>query len=54
MQSAVRVGKHDDGVWHWGGAHGKDCQGVNFPEQAQIDGSTLKLNGLFGHVRRRS
>ena len=24
-----------------GVAHGKDCQGVNFPEQAQIDGSTL-------------
>ena len=29
-----------------GVAHGKDCQGVNFPEQAQIDGSTLTLNGL--------
>ena len=45
MQSAVRVGKHDDGVGI-GVAHGKDCQGVNFPEQAQIDGSTLTLNGL--------
>src|SRR5215813_8409365 len=29
-----------------GVAHGKDCQGVTFPEQAQIDGSTLTLNGL--------
>jgi len=29
-----------------GVAHGKDCQGVNFPEQMQLDGSTLKLNGL--------
>jgi hypothetical protein len=27
-------------------AHGKDCQGVTFPEQVQIDGSTLTLNGL--------
>jgi hypothetical protein len=27
-------------------AHGKDCQSVNFPEQAQLDGSTLRLNGL--------
>src|SRR4029434_5379113 len=24
----------------------KDCQGVNFPEQMQLDGSTLRLNGL--------
>ena len=29
-----------------GVAHGKACQGVNFPEQAQIDGGTLTLNGL--------
>jgi hypothetical protein len=29
-----------------GVAHGKDCQGVNFPEQVQIDGGTLTLNGL--------
>jgi hypothetical protein len=29
-----------------GVAHGKDCQGVNFPEQAQVNGSTLRLNGL--------
>src|SRR5215475_26005 len=29
-----------------GVAHGKDCQGVTFPEQAQVDGSTLRLNGL--------
>ena len=29
-----------------GMAHGKDCQGVTFPEQVQVDGSTLTLNGL--------
>ena len=29
-----------------GVAHGKDCQGVNFPEQAQLYGGTLTLNGL--------
>src|SRR5215813_15323145 len=29
-----------------GVAHGKDCQGVNFPEQVQVDGGTLTLNGL--------
>ena len=29
-----------------GVAHGKDCQGVTFPEQAQVNGSTLTLNGL--------
>ena len=29
-----------------GVAYGKDCQGVHFPEQVQIDGSTLRLNGL--------
>jgi len=29
-----------------GVAHGKECQGVTFPEQAQVDGSTLRLNGL--------
>jgi hypothetical protein len=29
-----------------GHAAGKECLGVNFPEQAQADGSTLKLNGL--------
>ena len=27
-------------------AYGKECQGVNFPEQVQSDGSTLTLNGL--------
>jgi len=27
-------------------AHGKECKGVNFPDQAQVDGSTLTLNGL--------
>jgi hypothetical protein len=29
-----------------GAAHGKECQGVNFPEQVQLDGGTLMLNGL--------
>ena len=29
-----------------GVAHGKDCQGANFPEQVQLDGGTLTLNGL--------
>jgi hypothetical protein len=29
-----------------GVAHGKACQGVNFPEQVQIDGGTLTRNGL--------
>ena len=29
-----------------GVAHGKDCQGVNVPEQVQLDGGTLTLNGL--------
>ena len=29
-----------------GVAHGKECRGVNFPEQTQVDGSTLTLNGL--------
>ena len=29
-----------------GGAHGKECKGVNFPDQAQVEGSSLALNGL--------
>ena len=29
-----------------GTAHGKECKGVNFPDQAQVEGSTLTLNGL--------
>ena len=29
-----------------GVAHSKECQGVNFPEQVQLDGGTLTLNGL--------
>jgi hypothetical protein len=29
-----------------GVAHGKECQGINFPEQVQLDGGTLTLNGL--------
>ena len=33
-------------VFESGVAHGKDCQGVTFPEQVQVDGSTLTLNGL--------
>src|SRR5258708_33768611 len=27
-------------------AQGKDCKGVNFPDQVQLDGTTLSLNGL--------
>ncbi len=27
-------------------AQGKECKGVNFPDQAQVEGSTLVLNGL--------
>jgi hypothetical protein len=27
-------------------AQGKECKGVNFPDQAQVDGSNLVLNGL--------
>jgi len=27
-------------------AQAKECQGVNFPDQVQVDGSTLTLNGL--------
>jgi hypothetical protein len=33
-------------VFNVGAAHGKACQGVTFPEQVQIDGGTLTLNGL--------
>jgi len=29
-----------------GVAQGKECKGVNFPDQAQVDGSSLSLNGL--------
>src|SRR6185369_14113356 len=29
-----------------GVAHGKECKGVNFPDQAQVEGSNLALNGL--------
>ncbi|HXX83295.1 MAG TPA: chalcone isomerase family protein [Casimicrobiaceae bacterium] len=29
-----------------GVAQGKECQGVNFPDQVQVDGSNLTLNGL--------
>jgi hypothetical protein len=29
-----------------GAATGKDCKGVNFPDQVQVDGSNLALNGL--------
>ena len=29
-----------------GVAHGKECKGVNFPDQAQVEGSSLTLNGL--------
>jgi hypothetical protein len=27
-------------------AQGKDCVGVSFPDQDQVEGSTLTLNGL--------
>jgi len=27
-------------------AQGKECKGVNFPDQAQVDGNSLTLNGL--------
>jgi len=29
-----------------GGVNAKECKGVNFPDQIQVDGSTLALNGL--------
>ena len=29
-----------------GVAQGKECKGVNFPDQAQVDGTSLTLNGL--------
>ena len=29
-----------------GAAQGKECHGINFPEQTQSDGSALILNGL--------
>jgi hypothetical protein len=29
-----------------GAAHGKECQGVSFPDRLQIDGTRLALNGL--------
>ncbi len=29
-----------------GVAHGKECKDISFPEQSQIEGSTLALNGL--------
>jgi hypothetical protein len=29
-----------------GVAEGKECKGVNFPDQAQVEGSNLTLNGL--------
>jgi hypothetical protein len=29
-----------------GAAHGKECKGVNFPEQATVEGANLTLNGL--------
>jgi len=27
-------------------AHGKECKGINFPDQAQVEGTNLTLNGL--------
>ena len=32
-----------------GVVHGKECNAVTFPEQAQVEGSTLSLNGLGLH-----
>lgn len=29
-----------------GVAHGKECNGVSFPDQVQVEGSALSLNGL--------
>jgi len=29
-----------------GNAYGKECQGVNFPDETQVEGSSLVLNGL--------
>ena len=29
-----------------GVANAKECKGVNFPDQAQVEGSNLMLNGL--------
>jgi len=29
-----------------GVAYGKECKGVNFPDQTQVDGTNLTLNGL--------
>jgi hypothetical protein len=29
-----------------GGAQAKECKGVNFPDQTQVEGSSLTLNGL--------
>jgi hypothetical protein len=29
-----------------GVAQGKECKGINFPDQVQVDGSSLSLNGL--------
>ena len=33
-------------IFGTGMAQGKECKGVNFPDQAQVDGATLTLNGL--------
>ena len=33
-------------AWVAGVAHGKECKGVSVPDQAQVDGSNLTLNGL--------
>jgi len=27
-------------------AHGKECKGIDFPDQAQVEGASLALNGL--------
>jgi len=38
---AVAIGFTSAGL-----AHGKECKGVNFPDQVQVAGSALALNGL--------
>ena len=33
-------------TWYAQAAQGKECKGVNFPDKAQVEGSSLMLNGL--------
>ena len=53
-QNMVERAKARGTVWFLGAfvalgpavAYGKDCKGVTFPEQTQLDGAALTLNGL--------